>query len=144
MMPKTNFQSMDLQTKILIDLLLLQKPKFVRHCHKQLVYFATKNSLVVIFYQCLCQCLDLIRDQQYNCSGAFQYPGQLLKIWDCPGDSRTVGAYEHATDIIKNQQIEHNKKIRFTCSRIFNFTQLQAKMSLSKHNSHNYATVQMV
>ena len=46
----------------------------------------------------------------------------------------------------KNQQIEH-KKLSLTRSRIFNFTfiiELQAKMSLSKHKSHNYATVQMV
>ena len=46
----------------------------------------------------------------------------------------------------KNQQIEH-QKLRFAHSRIFNFTfiiELWAKMSLSKHKSHNYATAQMV
>ena len=25
-------------------------------------------------------------------------PGQTLKIWDCPGDSETVGAYVIVTD----------------------------------------------
>ena len=37
------------------------------------------------------------------------------------------------------------KKLRFTCSRIFNFTfiiELWMKMSLSKHKSHNSAAVQ--
>ena len=33
-------------------------------------------------------------DQQYSCSSTFQYPGQLLKNPDCPGDSGTVGAYD--------------------------------------------------
>ena len=31
--------------------------------------------------------------QQYICSSAFRYPGQLLNIRDCPGDSGTIGAY---------------------------------------------------
>ena len=80
-------QSMNLQV------LLVLLPKFVRHYHKLLVHFTTKKSLVVVIYQCLCQCLDLIRDQQYNCSRAFWYLGQLPKIRDYPGDSGTVGAY---------------------------------------------------
>ena len=25
---------------------------------------------------------------------AFRDPGQSVKIWDCPGDSGTVGAYD--------------------------------------------------
>ena len=32
---------------------------------------------------------------QYIYSSAFWHPGQLLKMWDSPRDSRTVGAYEH-------------------------------------------------
>ena len=37
---------------------------------------------------------SMIRDdEQYICSSAFQYPGQLLKTQDCPGDSGTVGTY---------------------------------------------------
>ena len=46
----------------------------------------------------------------------------------------------------KDLQIEH-KKLRFIHSRIFNFTfiiELWAKMSLLKHKSHYYTTVQMV
>ena len=39
-------------------------------------------------------CLDLIQDQRCKCSCAFQYPGQLLEIWDCPEDSGTVGTYD--------------------------------------------------
>ena len=37
------------------------------------------------------------RDKQYICSSAFQYFGQLLKIWDCPGDSGTDEVYESVT-----------------------------------------------
>ena len=47
---------------------------------------------------------------------------------------------------LKKPQIEHQKTKIFH-SRIFNFTfiiKLWAKMSLSKHKIHNYATVQMV
>ena len=51
----------------------------------------TKNSLVIVLI--LVFMLVSGPDQQHNCSRAFQYPGHLLVIRDCPGDSRTVGVY---------------------------------------------------
>ena len=49
--------------------------------------------------------------------------------------------------MIKKPTEKTLKELKFTRSRIFNFTfiiELLAKTSLSKHKSHKYASIQMV
>ena len=66
-----------------------------------------------------------------------QIPSQLESSNSAP---------EHAIDKIQ-KLVEHEKKLRFTHSRIFNFTfiiELWQKLFLSKHKSYNYAALQKV
>ena len=51
--------------------------------------------------------LALIWDQQYNSSRVFRYPGQLLEIWDCPGQLEpmcmTCKLREHTASILASK-----------------------------------------